>query len=60
MKIHLVSQSAAIDYAQYKVLNTYTKEGIFCVMFEDRGVKRVHKYPLVNIFRIEENYNVQS
>lgn len=60
MKIHLQSQSAPIDYSAYEVQNTYTKGGLFCVMFEDRGIKRVHKYPLTNIFRIEENYDVKS
>ncbi len=33
-----------------EVINTYTKGGMYCVMFEDR----VEKYPLVGIFRTIE------
>ncbi len=51
--IHLYSQSQPIIAEE--VINTYTKDGLFCVMFEDRDVD---KYPLQHIFRIsEEDYS---
>lgn len=47
-EIHLLSQSQPI--IREGVLNTYTKGGLFCLMFEDH----VEKYPLCQIFRIKE------
>lgn len=44
----------------YKVLNTYTKGNLYCVLFEERGYKIVHKYPLCNIFRVVEDYNKEE
>ena len=49
VEIHMLSQSQPIKYSN--VLNTYTKDGMFCVMFESR---EVHKYPLTNTFRVKE------
>lgn len=50
VKIHLLSQSHPIVYDN--VSNCYSKDGLFCVLKDNI----VHKYPLCNIFRIEENY----
>ena len=50
--VHLLSQSKGIEYPN--VTNAYTKDGMYCIYKED--AKLVHKYPLVNIFRIEESY----
>lgn len=50
-KVHLLSQSCPIEYTGVK--NTYTKDGLYCIYREDEIVV---KYPLVNIFRIEETY----
>jgi hypothetical protein len=52
IKIHMNSQSKPI--VRKKVVNLYTKDGLYCVYLEDGTVK---KYPLVNIFEIEESYN---
>lgn len=52
IKVHLLSQSQSIEYLNVK--NTYTKSGLFCVYLSDG---KVHKYPMVNIFRIVEEYN---
>lgn len=49
--VHLLSQSKGITYENVK--NAYTKDGLYCLYLEDN---KVHKYPLVNIFRIEESY----
>ena len=50
LKVHLFSQSKPIHYED--VTNGYTKDGLFCVYLGSI----VHKYPLVNIFRVEEDY----
>lgn len=51
VSIHLLSQSQPIER---EALNTYTKDGMFCVLLpNDMGVE---KYPLVNIFRVVEDY----
>jgi len=52
IKVHLFSQSKSIDYKNIK--NAYTKDGMYCIYTEDNIV---YKYPMVNIFRIEETYN---
>jgi hypothetical protein len=52
IKVHLLSQSKSIDYK--KVKNAYTKDGMYCVYTEKNNV---FKYPLVNIFRVEESYD---
>ena len=51
IKIHMNSRSKPI--VRKKVLNTYTKDGLYYVYLEDDTVK---KYPLVNIFEIKESY----
>ena len=48
--VHLLSQSQPIKFENVK--NCYTKDGLFCVYYNDV----VDKFPLVNIFRIREAY----
>lgn len=48
--VHLLSQSRPIEYTD--VQNAYTKDGMYCVY--KNGT--VFKYPMCNIFRIEEEY----
>lgn len=52
VEVHLLSQSRAIGYENVK--NAYTKDGMYCIYKED-GL--VHKYPMVNIFRVTESYS---
>lgn len=52
IKIHLLSQSNPIIYVN-GVINAYTKDGLYCIYMDNN---EVHKYPLVSIFRITENY----
>jgi len=52
VSVHLISQSKKIDYTN--VENTYTKDGLFCIYMKDKNM--VHKYPVQNIFRVEESY----
>ena len=49
--IHLVSQSKPI--VRENVINAYTKDGMYCVYLESKVVK---KYPLCNIYEVEETY----
>ena len=50
IEVHLLSQSRPIERST-SVKNTYTKEGMYCIMFLDG---KVEKYPLCNIFRVVE------
>ncbi len=49
VKVHLLSQSQPVEH--YNVKNTYTKDGLYCLLIDK---KEVVKYPLCNIFRIKE------
>lgn len=47
--VHLKHQSKPVKYPQVK--NAYQKGDLYCIMLPDRVV---HKYPLVDLFRVEE------
>lgn len=49
VEVHLNSQSQPVK--RENVRNTYTKDGLYCVMVDD---EHVLKFPVVNIFRIKE------
>jgi hypothetical protein len=51
IEVHLLSQSHPVEHIN--PANAYTKDGLFCVYTE---FNKVYKYPLVNIFRIIEDY----
>jgi len=55
VKVHLSSQSKSIDHKD--VINAYTKDGMFCVYIQENIV---YKYPMVNIFRVEETYTCDT
>jgi len=50
VSVHLLSQSQPILYND--VENAYVKEGLYCIL--KNGI--VDKFPLINIFRIKEEY----
>ena len=54
VQVHLLSQSQPIK--RDNVVNTYTKDGLFCLYITKDGESYVEKYPLVNIFQIKEKY----
>lgn len=56
IKVHLLSASKPIILEN--VSNTYTKDGLFCVLIKDEN--KVFKYPLCNIFNIEEPYDSEK
>lgn len=47
--VHLLHQSSPVS--RDNVINTYTKDGLFCVLLDDFTVE---KYPLLHIFRVTE------
>lgn len=51
VKVHLLSQSQPIVREPD---NAYVKNEMYCLYFE--ASNRVEKYPLVNIFRVTEDY----
>lgn len=51
IKVHLLSQSKPIVYDT--VVNSYTKDGMYCLYLSSG---KVHKFPLLSIFRVEEDY----
>jgi len=54
--IHLKSQSWGIPHS--KIMNAYEKESFYCiVVLTDEGKRKVFKYPIIDIFRIEEDYD---
>ena len=48
--VHLLHQSSPIT--RDDVINTYTKDGLFCVM---RAEGLVEKYPMIHLFRVTEH-----
>lgn len=51
IKVHMLSQSRPVVHSD--VINSYTKDGMYCVL---SGGGAVLKYPLCNIFRVTEDY----
>jgi hypothetical protein len=47
--VHLLHQSSPI--IRNNVINTYTKDGLFCLMGDDGTVE---KYPVLHLFRVTE------
>ena len=37
-------------------INAYTKGPMYCVLIEKDGRRKTHKYPLVSLFRVIEDY----
>lgn len=52
VRVKLTETSQPLVYE--KVINTYTKGGLYCILYQKGNEKLVHKYPLCNVFRIEE------
>ncbi len=49
VQVHLYSQSRPTII--YNALNTYTKDGLYCVLANENTV---YKFPVVHIFRVIE------
>lgn len=51
VRVHLYSQSQPVEISS--VRNTYTKDGLYCVMTTEAD-NLVYKFPLQHVFRITE------
>ena len=58
MTIEIQRNETSYPIKYEDVINAYTKGPMYCVMFENKEGERVtHKYPLVSLFRVVEDYN---
>lgn len=55
IEVWLMETSLPITHIN--VENAYTKGKLYCVMHKDNTV---WKYPIQNIFRVKESYNVEA
>lgn len=57
MEVWIYFQEVSEPKYYETVINLYTKGALLCVQHIDKdGDEMVHKYPLMNIFRIEHAY----
>lgn len=52
VKVELFTTSQPLIFEN--VTNTYTKDGLFCIYIKSES--KVQKIPVINIFRITEDY----
>lgn len=57
MKIEIQRNETSQPIVYEDILNAYTKGPMYCVMFMKDGKRMTHKYPLVTLFRVVEDYN---
>jgi len=57
MKIEIQRNETSQPIVYDNVENAYTKGPMYCVMFIKDDKRMTHKYPLVSIFRVIEDYN---
>ena len=57
MKIEIQRNETSFPIVYEDVENAYTKGPMYCLMFIKDGKRVTHKYPLVSIFRVIEDYN---
>lgn len=56
MKVKVYMLGTAQPIVFEKAINCYSKGGMYCILTEDDDKRKVHKYPLINIFKTEEDY----
>ncbi len=56
MKIEIQLHTANTPIVYPEAESTYTKDGFFCVSFENDKGRFADKYPIGTIFRIREEY----
>lgn len=57
MRIEIQRNETSFPIVYENVENAYTKGPMYCVMFIKDGKRMTHKYPLVSLFRVIEDYN---
>ena len=55
--VNLIMRSAHRTKTYETATDVYTKEGLLCIRHYDAdGFDMIHKYPLENMFRLEQEY----
>lgn len=57
MRVEIQRNETSQPIIYDNVENTYTKGPMYCVMFTIEEERVTHKYPLVSLFRVTEDYN---
>jgi hypothetical protein len=57
MKIEIQRNESSNPIVYEDVINAYTKGAMYCVLFTKNDERVTHKYPLVSIFRVIEDYH---
>jgi hypothetical protein len=57
MKVEIQRNETSQPIVYDTVENAYTKGPMYCVMFIKDEKRVTHKYPLVSLFRVIEDYN---
>ncbi len=56
MKIEVQRNESSFPIVYDNVINAYTKGPMYCILFEKDGKRVTHKYPVLSLFRIVEDY----
>lgn len=56
MLIEIQRNETSVPIVYENALNAYTKGPMYCVLVEKDGGRKTHKYPLVSLFRVIEDY----
>lgn len=56
MRIEIQRNETSEPIIYENVINAYTKGPMYCVLFLKDGERKTHKYPLVSLFRVIEDY----
>lgn len=56
MKVKIQRNESSLPIIYDNVINAYTKGKLYCVLFDNEGQRKTHKFPINSIFRIVEDY----
>jgi hypothetical protein len=56
MKIEIQRNESSYPIVYESVINAYTKGPLYCILFEKDGKRITHKFPIITLFRIVEDY----
>jgi len=56
MRIEIQRNETSEPIVYESAINAYTKGPMYCVLFEKDGVRKTHKFPLISLFRVIEDY----
>lgn len=57
MKIEIQRNETSFPLLYEDVINAYTKGPMYCILFIKDDKRITHKFPLVSLFRVVEDYN---